>query len=774
MIPNKTDIAIIGSGLGGMICALELQRHGFDVCIFEKSTKPGGYAHSFKRKGFTFDVSLHHLGGLEKGGLTYEILKPLGVLDKLEFEKRETLFTSHFPNRTYTIPNSKDDILVYLSEIFPAEKDNLIKMFDYLEQLKNHTVSRVLYNDFDISPTDAMTAKHRDHSFDQLISLFINDDELKAIFGQLWMYLGLPPEMATANYSNCIFTSSFIEGSYHIKGGGESVSKALVETLNEKGVKVFCKNGVKQIIVENNSVKGVELDNGAFIEAKYVVSNADPYQTIFELLPENKTSPIFKHRLNQMELSLSIYSMYIGLNCTTESLNIPDSNYFHNESYNLLKSYNNSLENKIKKTDWCLSNYASSFNEFSSDGNGVISIAELTSSGDWFSMSESKYKIEKERVKNILLDKYDKQFPGLKDHIKVIEFGTPRTMKRYSGNKGGAIYGLAQTINQSNNKRLGNRLPLNGLFLVGSWTQAGGGYEGAMMGGLQTAHSLLEYSGNKWLAQGLLHSDNKTKIPENNYLQYPCTVKAYPDDVDHTGCSKATGYLRFLDRSRVDLGNQSEKLRELKPILDKCHVNLYEIIINIYDYAALDKTLDIRSGFRKNTSHRAAVDQVIYDNEGNLLVESVSNIMFVEKDGGLIELPDAYSGDVVVPFDISGSKLPKILFANKEHYTHSNKYTIYYEDTDAQGIVYNVSYVKICEKAFWDIKDDIYASEEKINAKPSRIEIRFAKSSVLGDELNILSGSRIIDDNNFVIDYKVVNNATSEIISTVYMEYRKE
>lgn len=774
MIPNKTDVAIIGSGLGGMICALELRRHGFDVCVFEKSIKAGGYAHSFQRKGFTFDVSLHHLGGLEKGGLTYEILKPLGVLDKLEFEKRQILFTSQFPDQTIELPNSKDEIISLLSDLFPAEKSNLVKMFAYLEDLKDHTVSPILYHDFSIPPQQRINANHRDQSFDQLLSIFISDEKLKGLFGQLWMYLGLPPDIATANYSNCVFTSSFIEGSFHVKGGGTSVAEAIVETMEEKGIKLFVKSGVNQIISEQGEVKGVELESGAFVEAKYVISNADPYQTVFDLLAEDKISQIFKHRLNQMERSLSVYSMYLGLDCKASDLNIPESNYFFNASYDHTKSYQNSVENKLDKTDWILSNYASKFNEFSNEQNGVISIAELTGAGSWFDLPDDKYKEEKKRVEELLLAKYNKQFPGLIDHIDVMEFGTPRTMKRYSGNKDGALYGLAQTINQSNNKRLANRLPIHGLFLVGSWTQAGGGYEGAMMGGLQTAHSLLEISGDKWLPVGTAKKSKNPVELGNSYLQYPYEAKVYPDDTNYTKTAKSTAYLRILDRARVELGNQSEKLRELKPLLDECHVNLYQIIIKIYNYAGLDKMLSIRSGFRKNTSHRAAVDQVIYDENGKVLAEAISDIMFVEKTGGLIELPDAYQGNVELPFDLGKSKLPKILFADKAHYTNTNKYTIYYEDTDAQGIVYNVSYVKLCEKAFWDIKDTIYPTKEAIVARPSRIEIRFAKSSALGDELSILSGSRIIDDNCFVVDYRIINESTNEILSEVYMEYCKE
>ena len=123
-IPKKVDVAIIGSGMGGLISAIELSKHGLDVAIFEKRPIPGGYAHSFKRKGYTFDVSLHHLGGMDKGGMTYNILKPLNILPKLQLKKTETLFVSHLNGKSYTLPNNTDKLIEYLAEFFPKKKNN--------------------------------------------------------------------------------------------------------------------------------------------------------------------------------------------------------------------------------------------------------------------------------------------------------------------------------------------------------------------------------------------------------------------------------------------------------------------------------------------------------------------------------------------------------------------------------------------------------------------------------------------------------------------------
>jgi len=95
--PAHCDVIMIGSGLGGLSCAIELALQGFHVCVFEQHRVFGGYAHNFVRRGFTFDVSLHYVGGLDQGSMAYGVLENQGVLDKLKLYRFEHLFTIELP-----------------------------------------------------------------------------------------------------------------------------------------------------------------------------------------------------------------------------------------------------------------------------------------------------------------------------------------------------------------------------------------------------------------------------------------------------------------------------------------------------------------------------------------------------------------------------------------------------------------------------------------------------------------------------------------------------
>lgn len=83
-ISNKEDypIVIIGAGLGGLVSGAYLAKHGFSVTVIEQHFVPGGYATSFDRDDFTFDVSLH--ATVAEHAMPQMILKDLDIWDKLE------------------------------------------------------------------------------------------------------------------------------------------------------------------------------------------------------------------------------------------------------------------------------------------------------------------------------------------------------------------------------------------------------------------------------------------------------------------------------------------------------------------------------------------------------------------------------------------------------------------------------------------------------------------------------------------------------------------
>src|SRR4030042_6456490 len=94
------DAVVIGAGLGGISAASSLTKAGKKVLLLEKHNVPGGYATSFTRGRFEFEIALHELSGLgdaNNRGPVWRILNDYGVLPKGEFVRIPDFYRAVLP-----------------------------------------------------------------------------------------------------------------------------------------------------------------------------------------------------------------------------------------------------------------------------------------------------------------------------------------------------------------------------------------------------------------------------------------------------------------------------------------------------------------------------------------------------------------------------------------------------------------------------------------------------------------------------------------------------
>ncbi|MFH1436568.1 MAG: FAD-dependent oxidoreductase [Pseudomonadota bacterium] len=784
-LPDSCDVAVVGAGLGGLTCAVDLAGQGFSVCVLEQHSKPGGYAHGFRRKGYNFDVSMHHIGGLTEGAMTFGFMSRLGIIDKLEFQRTERLFTADFPGREFIAPNNVGELLEALIGRFPDQKTGLLALFERIREIKYHTIATQLDPDFNIPFNETLTARYSNWTLLDLFKEYISDQELIAFLGQFWAYLGLPPSKSTATYSCCVLSSVFLEGSYHIKGCNTAVVGALLNRLEELNGQCALRCPVERIAIENKKVTGVILTSGRFVGAKVVVSNADPFQTFFNLVSEDDISRIFRYRLERMESSLSAYACYLGLDCPPGDLQIPDGNYFYNHQFDHDQSYERLLAHDIDHTDWCMRSYGPA------DGlkapGGMLSIVELTPARDWLQLDNETYKQRKQEVNERLLEKYNKRFPGLREHAVVREFATPRTMVRYCKNRNGAIYGLAQTVEQSNTKRLRNRSPIDGLYMTGSWTWSGGGFEGAMMTGIQTSASVCEnfpapdpkprkkvvHRPDEHLPfeQLMNHKRPADRKDGTQPVEFKLPVNVYDSDLNPLGLVRSSAYLRYIDRGRSEAIETISLAAGQQSWLTQYIVNVYKIDVQYLSPSRIGHQLEVRTFLRKTSSHRAAFHQAIINKATEKeAVHAVTEVLFLNQERQLIPLPDVFVQEIDDRPQGHAQAVAPIPFSDVEHFIHRMPFRVYYEDTDAQGITYHVSYTRCCEQALFEILRPFWLDSPTsfiMQAPPHILQLttRYMKATHLGDRLEVLSGGRLLSDERFVLDQRVLIAGTGEVVA---------
>ena len=72
-------VVIIGSGMGGLSCAIVLAKNGYDVTVLEQGVQSGGCLQCFKAKGAKFETGMHFVGSADRGQILDKMMRYLEI-----------------------------------------------------------------------------------------------------------------------------------------------------------------------------------------------------------------------------------------------------------------------------------------------------------------------------------------------------------------------------------------------------------------------------------------------------------------------------------------------------------------------------------------------------------------------------------------------------------------------------------------------------------------------------------------------------------------------
>jgi phytoene dehydrogenase-like protein len=460
---DSYDAVIIGAGIGGLICGCYLAKAGMKVLVAEQHDKPGGYCASFQRKDFLFDAAAHSFGSYREGGNFRRILAELGI-DKLikikRFDPSDVVITPDFKISFF---NDTAKTISNLSEIFPEEKNNILRYFNFVTTLNQ---------------LGAVTLK--DKTFSDLLETFFKDTRLiTSISVPVFGNGGLPPSLLHAFTGSRIFAEFLIDGGYYPDSGMQSLPNALDSIIKQYNGTILYKSFVKEILLDNDSVSGIKLDNDKSFFSKYVVSACDVTQTFQTMLGDKIKGTSLAEKLQYMMPSLSTFILYIGIDKPFNGLPQNGTNIWYLPYYDLDKLFTH-----IKIGDF--KNISGFMFRVSPDNKTILAFfpAPFKTSSFW---KENKNKIAQE-----YLNRIEKLIPGLKEHVAYFDAATPLTLYKYTRNYGGANYGWAPLISQLFDPAFRQKSFVNGLYITGHWTAQTHGIPGVAYLGYNTAKLILK------------------------------------------------------------------------------------------------------------------------------------------------------------------------------------------------------------------------------------------------------------------------------------------
>ena len=532
------DVIVVGGGHNGLTCAGYLAKAGLRVLVAERREIVGGAVCTEEViPGYKIDV----------GSSAHIMVHLTPIVRDLELERHGLEYIQMDPFAFYPLPDGSGAISFYrdtektiqsIARVSPRDAEAYRKFLAYWTPL-NEAVFDVFLN----PPSSArlfasvaaaiprLPAGERNSlevtrrlftSYAQLINESFESEAMRAAMTWLAAQSGPPPDEIGAGdffgWHSMLHTS----GAAHPRGGSGMLTQAMARALHSFGGELVLSAPVRQIIVQNGRVQGIETADGQRYSAPIVVSNAHVLTTMLQLVGPQHLSSRLVQRLGNIRIG---NGFGMTVRCAAEELPdyiaAPSGGRPHESHHGLQllspsmgyvrRAYEDYLRGEPSRDPAVIAMTFSAIDpDVAPPGKHSVFLwaqyfpYELSGGRQWDDI--------REEVADSILEVLYRYAPNMRGKIIDRFIQTPLDLERRIGLLRGNVMHVEMSFDQMFFFRplpelAGYRTPIKGLYLTGASTHPGGGVFGAS--GSNTARVVLgDTRPQRWTTRALSGADS--------------------------------------------------------------------------------------------------------------------------------------------------------------------------------------------------------------------------------------------------------------------------
>ncbi len=594
IIKDKYDVAVVGSGIGGLTAAALLAKKGIRVLVIEQHYMPGGCCTCIRRNDITFDVGAAVFLGCGDKGFTPHRFVMNELEETLDLLPHEAMYRIHMNGKTVTFWRDLDRFLDELIAMFPQEEKGIRSLYKEMKEFYERTLMK---QDMPVPPTEIPWKEQLKTALndpvgmvqmmrqvfmpaDEILRKHVNDPELIAFYDYLMRFFTCcNVTEAPAIIGTSMFIDSHLGGACYAQGSPQMLPNKLEKVIEENGGHILYRHLVDEILIENGTAYGVRLDDGIEIMADRIVSNATVWNLYGKLVRPRHIKPKRMEWAHKFEPTTDLFLLYLGVKAAAIpddaqpiELLIDNIHDFQGDNYGVFIP---SLEDPALAPP-------------GTHSMTVLAASKTESQPQRFGkyQSEEYYRIKQEEAEKVIDNLEKMYFTGLKDNIICMEAATPSSLERFTLKNWGNIGGPKLSLNQMFMNRLKARSEWKNLYLVGDSTAMGEGVISTTVSGTGAANMILrdmglkEYLPRTFSRQYINYVERKpwSPPPDPEEAITPASAKRLAKECqlcEKPGCTAACpagiDVLNFA--RRVEAGNvvgAARDMRAMNPLAEIC------------------------------------------------------------------------------------------------------------------------------------------------------------------------------------------------------------